>query len=184
MNSLSSILSCHSRPGEVWLWSDKSRWWGLMNSTTVSNWELILHCVLLYCYCMPQTCLLNQILRSNGEKETEVSCHTLYYSCNRAKERWGVQIHVQAFIKQRRGQNTGRVKHQLTDMLWTRHEYSKAMRDSSIGEQYPKCLDKRGNPRTREIVQAGANRVQMERRRVNPENTGKNQNPGTQTMQD
>ncbi len=37
--------------------------------------------------------------------------------CNGANETWGVRIHVQAFIKLRRGQNTGRVKHQLTDML-------------------------------------------------------------------
>ncbi len=57
------------------------------------------------------------------------------------------------------------------------------MRGSLIGKQYPKGLDKRGNPRTRAIVQAGANRVQTERRRVNPGNTGKNQNTRKQTIQ-
>ncbi len=42
-------------------------------------------------------------------------------------------------------------------------EFSESMRGSSIGEQYPKGLDNRGNQSTRAIIQTGANRVQKAR---------------------
>ncbi len=82
------------------------------------------------------------------------------------------------------------VKHRQSQTSFNRYvegktqEYSESMRGSSIDEQYLKGFDKRGNPSTRAIVQAGANRVQTARRRVNPGNTGKNQNTRKQARQD